>query len=166
MTSSSDYKVNPIVEMSSVVMYDTQGCLIVPLQQELSKEAAKNFQTSLLERVHSKSFLGVIIDLSGIKVIDTILWDIFSKTVLMVNMLGVRSVMTGLSPGVVASIIDLNVDINAITTALTIEDGLAILALSTETPNDEDVENSPDVEEQITKDSTKDFTKDSINDSI
>ena len=99
---------NNSAESIKITMYETQGCLVFPIQEELSKKAALQIQRSLLERVHEKSVKGVIIDLSGVKIIDAVLWEVFSKTAQMVKILGSPSVITGLSPGVVASIIDLN----------------------------------------------------------
>jgi rsbT antagonist protein RsbS len=117
-------------------MYETQGFLVVPIQEELSKEAALQVQGTLLEQVHAKNVKGVIIELSGIKVIDGVLWEVFSKTSRMIKMLGSPAVITGLSPGVVASIIDLNLDITDLLTAMNLEDGLEILTQLTEPETD------------------------------
>ena len=108
-------------------MYETQGCLVVPIQEELSKYSAHHIQTKVLERIPASSLEGVIIDLTGVAVIDSILWDVFSKTIQMIKMLGYPTVITGLNPGVVASIIYLNVDIDNVTTALQLEDALSLL---------------------------------------
>ena len=140
---------NHSVESIKITMHETQGCLVVPIQEELSKEAAQRIQRKILEQVHAKSIKGVIIDLSGVKIIDGILWDVFSKTAKMVKMLGSPSVITGLSPGVVASIIDLNLDFSDLTTAMNLEEGLGILTQSTEPEMDaEDVENDDAFEKE------------------
>jgi len=140
---------NHSAESIKITMHETQGCLVVPIQEELSKEAALRIQRNLLEQVHAKSIKGVIIDLSGVKVIDGILWEVFSKTAKMVKMLGPPSVITGLSPGVVASIIDLNLDFSDLTTAMNLEDALEILTQSTEPEMDaEDVENDDILEKE------------------
>ena len=135
---------NHSVESFKITMHETQGCLVFPIQEELSKTAAQQIQRSLLEQIHAKSVKGVIIDLSGVKIIDGILWEIFSKTAKMVKMLGYPSVITGLSPGVVASIIDLNFDINDLTTATNLKDALEILTQSAEpeTDDENDAENA------------------------
>lgn len=121
-----------------ITMYETQGFLVVPIQEELSKEAALQVQGSILEQVHAKNVKGVIIELSGIKVIDSVLWEVFSKTSRMIKMLGSPTVITGLNPGVVASIIDLNLDITDILTAMNLEDGMGILTQLTESKTDDD----------------------------
>ena len=127
-----DKQLEPMTEASNVSTYVTQGCLVFPVQEELSKETAMEIQASLLEKIHSKNYLGVVIDLSGIDIIDSVLWDVLSKTSVMINMLGFSTVMTGLSPGVVASIVDVNLGMTKIKTAMTIQDALDIL---TSAPN-------------------------------
>jgi rsbT antagonist protein RsbS len=122
---------------------------VVPIQEELSKKAALRIQRNLLEQVYAKSIKGVIIDLSGVKVIDGILWEVFSKTARMVKMLGFPTVITGLRPGVVASIIDLDLDFSDLITAMNLEDALEILTQSTEPEMDaEDIENDAILEKE------------------
>ena len=118
-------------------MYETQGCLVVPIQEELSIEAAKNIQHKLLEQIYSKSIKGVIIDLSGVDIIDSILWEVFSKTTQMIQVIGFPTLITGLSPGVVASIIELNLEIKTVRTAMNLEAALEILTDSNKTDIDD-----------------------------
>lgn len=127
MNKLMDTKLELINETSIITTYTTQGCLVFPVQTELSKETAMDVQTKLLEEVHSKNYLGVVIDLSGIEIVDSVLWKILSNTSVMINVLGFRTVMTGLSPGVVASIIDVNLELSKVKTAMTIQDALNIL---------------------------------------
>ena len=150
---------NYSVESVKITIHETQGCLVVPIQEELSKEAAQRIQRNLLEQVHAKSIKGVIIDLSGVKIIDGILWEIFSKTARMVKMLGSPSVITGLRPGVVASIIDLDLDFSDLTTAMNLEDALEILTQSTEPEIDaEDVETDDILEKEAGKEAVNEDT--------
>jgi rsbT antagonist protein RsbS len=141
---------NYSVESTKISMHETQGCLVVLIQEELSKEAAQRIQKNLLKQVHAKNIKGVVIDLSGVKIIDSTLWEVFSKTAKMIKMLGFPSVITGLGPGVVASIIDLNLDFSDITTSMNLEGGLEILTRSTEQQVDaDDVENDDISENEI-----------------
>lgn len=144
---------NHSVETDKITMYETQGCLVVPIQQELAKEAAQNLQRSLLKQIYSKNIKGVVIDLSGVEIIDSILWEIFSKTSQIINVIGLPSVISGLNPGVVASIIDLDLDINAITTALNLEDALEVLTQSAES----DIDDTELVEGQALKEDKDDI---------
>ena len=58
----------------------------------------------------------------------------------MTALLGATSVVTGLQPGVVASLVDLKIDFEDIHTVLTYEDGFQILAELTEPIEDESSE--------------------------
>lgn len=118
------------VELSNITTYVTQRCLVCPIQTELSKDMAISIQENILEKVHSQSYLGVIIDLSGVNIIDSVLWNILSNTSVMINMLGFRTVLTGMNPGIVASIVDIDLDFSMVTTAMTIENALEILTSS------------------------------------
>jgi rsbT antagonist protein RsbS len=111
-------------DQSEFNFYVTQGCMVVPIQTELSKEAAIIIQTQLLETIYGNSYQGAVIDLSGINIIDSGLWDIISDTATMINMLGIKAIITGLSPGVVASIIAVSDDTERIKSVMTIEDAL------------------------------------------
>jgi rsbT antagonist protein RsbS len=115
-------------ESTNITMHVAQGCLIVPIQGELSKEAALQVQKSLLERVHAEGVKGVVFDISGMNVVDRVLGEIFSKTAKMVKLLGASMALTGLSPGVAASIVDLNLEFDNLHIAGSLEDGLETLA--------------------------------------
>ena len=129
---------NDSTESIKITMHETQGCLVVPIQEELSKQAAQQIQGEILKQIHARSLNGVVIDLSGVQIIDSILWEVFTKTTYMIKLLGYPSVITGLNPGVVASIIDLNLDLDKITVAMQLEDALALLTQSTELETIED----------------------------
>tara|TARA_B110000483_G_scaffold226476_1_gene287163 strand:+ start:179 stop:637 length:459 start_codon:yes stop_codon:yes gene_type:complete len=128
-------------EISKIAVYETQGCSVILVQHELTRESAQEFQTNVLDQIHLKSVKGVVIDLSGINVIDSQLWGIFSKTSQMIKIMGFPSVITGLSPGVVASIIDHDLNINEVLTALNLEEALSIVNQSAELASEDNEEN-------------------------
>jgi rsbT antagonist protein RsbS len=138
-------------EVSKLAMYETQGCWVILIQQELTRESAQEFQRNVLDQVHLKSVKGVVIDLSGINIIDSQLWGIFSKTSQMIKIMGFPSVITGLSPGVVASIIDHDLNINEVSTALNLEEALSILNQSAEQVS-EDIQDNDLLEDRSVND--------------
>ena len=144
---------NSTAEFSTTSTYITRSCLVVPIQEELTAEAAQRIQWSILKQIHTTDIKGVIIDLSGVNIIDRILWEIFSKTTQMIQMLGFSYVIAGLNPGVVASIIALNLNIENIATAMDLESALKILnpAEETNVNNIGDVENDDDMRDEAEK---------------
>lgn len=114
-------------QLHRITMHETQRCLVVPIQEELSQAAAKSIQQQILQRVHTRPLVGVVIDLAGVHIIDSALWNAFIDTTRMIKVMGVPSVLTGLNPGAVASIIDLQLDCDEIETAMHLEDALTRL---------------------------------------
>ena len=129
-----------------ITMHETQVCLIVPIQEELSQGAAQSIQQQILKRIHAKSVQGVVIDLAGVQIIDSALWTIFINTTRMIEVMGVPSVLTGLNPGAVASIIDLQLDCDAIATAMHLEDALQILTQNTQIASEADTNTGEQLE--------------------
>jgi len=111
----------------NVVTHELNGCLIVPIQDELTIEDANKIQEAVLSRLHKQLSCGVIIDFSGVDIIDSALWDTFVKAVHMIKVMGSQAAITGLSPGIVAAIIDLNLDIGELNTRRSVEDAMDFL---------------------------------------
>ncbi|HEY81861.1 MAG TPA: STAS domain-containing protein [Dehalococcoidia bacterium] len=110
-----------------VSMYVTRGCLVVPIQVELSDELALRVQQDVLHRVCRGGVSGVVIDVSGVMVIDSVLARIIFDTAKMATLLGTRAVVSGLGPGVAASLTDLDFDPEDVPTAISLEEGLRML---------------------------------------
>lgn len=114
--------------LSKVAMYVTRGCLVVPIQVELRDELVLQIQGDILERINKTGIKGVIIDVSGVAVIDSPLGRGIFDTARMASLLGAKTVITGLRPGVAASLIDLDFDIKDVATAVSLEEGFRLLA--------------------------------------
>jgi len=94
-------------DIDGIISYETDGCLIVPIKDNLSiKEALRN-QNLILNKVWGNSYFGVIVDLSELRIIDSKLWvkvlDLFKS----IKLMGYRAIIIGLRAGVVASLVDL-----------------------------------------------------------
>ena len=115
------------IGLSRVAMHISRGYLIVPIQIELYDEIILQIQKDILERVKETGVKGVIIDVSGVEIIDSFLAQAICDTVRMASMLGATTVLTGLKPEVAASIVDLDIDFKDIQTAVNLEAGFQIL---------------------------------------
>jgi rsbT antagonist protein RsbS len=110
-----------------VAMHIMRGCLVVPVQVELDDKSVIQIQKDILEKLKTTGTKGVIIDVSAVEIIDSFLGKTLSDTARMAAMLGATTVFTGFKPGVAASLIDLDVELGDIQTAMTVEEGLLIL---------------------------------------
>ncbi len=130
--NDSNYKVS---------MHITRGCLVVPIQIELTDEAVLGIQKAILQKVHATGVKGVIVDLSEVEIADSVLGNTIKNIVRMTALLGATTVITGLQPGVVASLVDLGIEFGGdIHTVLTLEDGFQVLAKLIEPLEDESLD--------------------------
>jgi rsbT antagonist protein RsbS len=114
-------------EETKVSMYINQGCLVVPIQADLYTESVLQIQKDILKAVYDKRIKGVIIDVSAVAIIDSIIAQKIFDSAKMTSLLGAKTIITGLQPGVVASLIDLDFEPGDVPTAINLEEGFRIL---------------------------------------
>lgn len=138
---------------SGIVMHMTRGCLVVPLQTELYDDDMIHVQSRVLEKINETRTKGVIIDLSAVRVIDSFLAQAIFDTARMALLLGATLVISGLRPGIVASLIDLDMDLGEIRTAINLEEAFQQLKPIVEPKQElEDIkEQEIDIDEGIDK---------------
>jgi rsbT antagonist protein RsbS len=108
---------------TGVTMHIVHGCLVVPIQIEISDEAMLEIQTEILENVSQTGVQGVIIDLAGVDILDSFLAQAFLDTGRMASLLGASTVIVGIKPELVSALIDLGLEFKDILTAITLEQG-------------------------------------------
>jgi rsbT antagonist protein RsbS len=108
---------------SETAMSTIRGCLVVTLQGELYDDTLMKIRTAILQKIQAAKVRGMILDLSTVRALDSHAFKFLADTARMTSLLGVANVFVGLQPGVVSSLIDLEVEIDGIRAALTMEDG-------------------------------------------
>lgn len=103
------------------------GCLIVPVHDKVDAEAVKRLRKRILTRVKATRVRGVIMNVSAVKVIDSYCFSILSHTAEAVSMLGAVTVFVGFQPGVASALVDLDIELDGILTAVTTEDAFEIM---------------------------------------
>jgi rsbT antagonist protein RsbS len=109
-----------------------RGCLVATIQLDLDRVVLGQFRKDLLARLASAGVKQVILDCSGIEVLDAEDFDALRRTVAMASLMGARSVLAGLQPGVVSALIDLDVDLDGLHAALSVDDAFRQLEAPTE----------------------------------
>lgn len=115
------------LDETAIGMSITRGCLIVQITFKLYDDIIQDMQMLILNRVKSEQLKGLILDLSSMQIIDSYTFTMITDTIKMVQLLGISSVIIGLNPGIVASIVDLNVEMNNLTTARNLENAIAMI---------------------------------------
>jgi rsbT antagonist protein RsbS len=108
---------------SETAMSIVHGCLVVTLLGELYDDTLMKIRTDILQKIQATKVRGMILDLSTVRALDSLAFNFLADTARMASLLGVANVFVGLQPGVVSSLVDLEVEIDGIRAALTMEDG-------------------------------------------
>ncbi|MBN1695734.1 STAS domain-containing protein [candidate division WOR-3 bacterium] len=111
--------------LSDLSIHISEGCLVVPIQGEIDDERMSKIQCQILKGVEDSKVKGVVIDLSGVRIIEPYHAGIIDKTAKMISLLGAKTVLTGIKPGVAIALTDSNFDFKEIyETAGTFEEGV------------------------------------------
>ena len=105
--------------------------MLATLPRELAPGTLDQFELDLLEKIREYALSGVVIDLSSVELMDLTEFAKLKRIVQMTKMLGPKTVVVGLRPGVVAGLVALGADAGGLTTALNMELGLEVLRAQT-----------------------------------
>lgn len=105
----------------------SRGRVVASLQVDLTDGVLIQFRRDLLEFVRSSGASGVILDVSGVAVMDVTDFEALRRIVATVSILGARTVIAGMRPGVVAALIELGIDDRGILAAPDLDGALELL---------------------------------------
>lgn len=114
------------------------GILVAQAPDGIEDEPLRAFQSGLLARVHASAPRGVAIDVSRVRMLDSASYALLADAGRMAAMLGARVVFVGFQPGVVSALMDLDVDTDALVTAVHLEAGLELLRPAAPPPASEE----------------------------
>ena len=95
----------------------SNNCLVASIQIDLTTDVLEQFRKDLLSQLQAQQARGIIFDLSGIEVMDLSDFENIRATISMAKVMGVSSVVCGMRPGVVASVVLLGADTDEIQAA-------------------------------------------------
>jgi rsbT antagonist protein RsbS len=103
--------------------------LLVTLQGELHDEAAERLQHDIPQRIASGPVPvdGVVIDISGVEIVDSFLGRILAEIAASARLLAARTVLAGMRPAVAITLVELGLTLPGLETALNVEKALSLL---------------------------------------
>jgi len=111
--------------LSDLSVHISNGCLVVPVQGDVDDERIQSIQKKILDNVNKQNVKGVVIDLSGVRMLEPYYAGIIDKTAKMINLLGAKTIISGINPGVAISLLDSNFEFEEIFgTVRTFEEGV------------------------------------------
>ncbi|PWJ08319.1 anti-anti-sigma factor [Streptomyces sp. NWU49] len=102
--------------------------LLVTLQGDLYDSAAQQLQQDLSETIARSRVTGVVIDISGVEMVDSFLGRVLAEIAAQTELLAARTVVAGMRPAVAITLVELGLTLPGLRTALTTEVALELLA--------------------------------------
>jgi rsbT antagonist protein RsbS len=110
----------------------TQGrYLIASIHTALDDGQLLRFRHDLLEQIGRQRSRGVIIDVAALDVIDSFACDTLRTITEVARLRGAETVIVGIQPDVALAMVRLGVAVGTLTTALDLEEGMALLEVLT-----------------------------------
>jgi anti-anti-sigma factor len=104
-------------EVSTPVIPVVEGVLAMPLIGQIDGARAENATRALLERIERDRARTVLLDITGVPVIDTDVAQALLQTVAASRLLGAEVLLVGVAPEVAQTIVSLGIDMRGLRTA-------------------------------------------------
>jgi rsbT co-antagonist protein RsbR len=115
-----------IMSLSTPSLLVWRGIVVLPLIGMLDQERAEKLSAELLNQIQHQTTGVVIVDITGVAVVDTTTADHLLKTFAAARLLGTRGILTGLSPANARTLARLEVDLGAVAVRGSLHDGLRL----------------------------------------
>lgn len=135
--------------IAKIPLQISRNCVIASIQIDLSDAVLRQFRMELLELIQSSGAHGVILDVSGIEVMDYEDFEALRKTMAMARLMGAPSVLAGLQAGVVSSLVELGAETENIVAAMDLDDAFRVMDQLRATTNRDHAEDEQDERLQI-----------------
>jgi rsbT antagonist protein RsbS len=108
--------------------------LLVTIQVDMHDRLAMRLQDDLTEAVQRHASKGVLIDISGLDMVDSFIGRMLSDISGISRVLGAQSVVVGMRPAVAITLVELGLHLPGVSTALNVERGMALLRKHMDAP--------------------------------
>jgi rsbT co-antagonist protein RsbR len=115
-----------IAELSTPVIQLWDSVLALPLIGTVDSARAKQIMENLLSEIVKSKTSQVIIDITGVPVVDTGVADRLMRTVEAARLLGAECILTGISPAIAQTLVLVGIDLSGIQTRATLKNGLEL----------------------------------------
>jgi rsbT co-antagonist protein RsbR len=113
-----------IRELSTPVLQVREHLLILPIIGVLDSARARQLNEQLLAAIRDQRATVVVIDITGVATIDRTVANHLVQTVEASRLMGARTILTGLSPEIAQTLVDLGVDLSMMRTVGDLQGGL------------------------------------------
>ncbi len=122
--------------------------LLVSIQVDIHDRLAKALEEDLSERIVATGAKGVMIDISGLEIVDSFMGRMLDNIAAVSRLLDADTVVVGMRPAVAITLVELGLSLNGVKTALDVERGMALIRTSIDEEDEEDDAAAPEDEDE------------------
>jgi rsbT co-antagonist protein RsbR len=111
-------------EISTPLIPLSDGVVVMPLVGTIDTRRALQIMETLLEGIARLQADVAIIDVSGVRMVDTQVADALLRAARAAKLLGAQVLLTGMSAEIAQTVVHLGADLSGITSVATLRDGL------------------------------------------
>lgn len=101
--------------------------LLVTIQVDMHDQLALTLQDDLSERISRTSARGVLIDISGLDIVDSFIGRMIGTISGLSKIMDAETVLVGMQPAVAITLVELGLTLPGVSTALDVERGMKLL---------------------------------------
>ncbi len=117
--------------------------LLVSIQVDMHDRLAMTLQSDLTDRIAKTGARGVLLDISGLDIVDSFMGRMIANIAAMARILDAETVVVGMQPAVAITLVELGLSLPGIQTALNMEKGMQLLRRSTQHLSEESEDAEP-----------------------
>jgi rsbT antagonist protein RsbS len=101
--------------------------LLVTIQVDMHDRLALTLQDDLTMQIVKHRARGVLIDISGLEMVDSFIGRMLGTIASMAHLLDAETVVVGMQPAVAITLVELGLSLNGVRTALDVDKGMRAL---------------------------------------
>jgi rsbT co-antagonist protein RsbR len=114
-----------LMAMSTPVTQIWEGILMLPLVGIIDSKRAQDIMNAMLDKIAETQARNFILDISGVAVVDTAVANHLIKITKATDLMGCATVISGISPAIAQTIVDLGIEVGKVQTTATMRDALS-----------------------------------------
>jgi rsbT antagonist protein RsbS len=116
-----------MIEIHAIPLISLYGNLIVSIQVTLSDHLVARLVADVTRAIEDRPISGLIIDISGVDVMDSYITRCVRDLALTARLMGTETVICGMRPVVVMTMVEMGLDLPGVSSALNLERALESL---------------------------------------
>ena len=113
--------------MDRIPILKLGNALLVSIQVDIHDRLARALEEDLSNRIVATGARGVMIDISGLDVVDSFMGRMLDNIAAVSRLLDADTVVVGMRPAVAITLVELGLSLAGVKTALNVERGMALI---------------------------------------